>query len=110
MLAGGLVVCLCSIPLLGAEDGSEQDLPGYYEFFAKTGKLTRLDSEVKRDEAVKAGKIVPVPMNQPLPDLRLPFRDHIAYGLKSEFPQDDNDYYKYYNRPEQSTAHWIQYF
>ena len=30
MLAGGLVVCLCSIPLLGAEEGSEQDLPGYY--------------------------------------------------------------------------------
>ena len=72
MLAGGLAVCLCSVPLLGAEEGSEQDLPGYYEFFAKTGKLTRLDSEVKRDEAVKAGKIVPVPMNQPLPDLRLP--------------------------------------
>lgn len=81
LLVGGLVVCLCSVPLLGAEE-VKQDLPGYYEFFAKTGKLTRLDSEVKRDEAVKAGKIVPAPMNQPLPDLKLPDGFGKVYGTR----------------------------
>ena len=73
-LAGvfGLVIGLSAVPVSGVQEDTERDLPGYYEFFTKTGKLTRLNSEVKRDDAVKAGKITPVAMNEPLVDLRLP--------------------------------------
>ena len=73
-LAGvfGLVIGLSVGPVSGAQEDPERDLPGYYEFFTKTGKLTRLTSEVKRDDDVKAGKITPVAMNEPLVDLRLP--------------------------------------
>ena len=73
-LAGvfGFVIGLTVVPVSGVQEDTERDLPGYYEFFAKTGKLTRLRSEVKRDEDVKAGKITPVAMNEPLIDLKLP--------------------------------------
>ena len=68
----GLVTGLFSVSVIGAEEDAREDLPGYYEFFTKTGKLTRLSSEVKRDDEVKAGKITPVAMNEPLIDLKLP--------------------------------------
>jgi hypothetical protein len=68
----GLIVSLSAGPVSSAQEDTERDLPGYYEFFTKTGKLTRLTSEVKRDDAVKAGKITPVAMNEPLVDLKLP--------------------------------------
>jgi hypothetical protein len=74
LLAGvfGFVVSLGAMPVCAAQKDAVQDLPGYYEFFAKAGKLTRLTSEVKRDDAVEAGKIKPVPMHEPLVDLKLP--------------------------------------
>jgi len=74
LLAGmfGFLISLSAEPVSGAQEDAERDLPGYYEFFTKTGKLTRLKSEVKRDDDVKAGKIKPVPMNEPLIDLKLP--------------------------------------
>lgn len=73
-LAGafGFLVSLGAVPASGAQEDAERDLPGYYEFFTKTGKLTRLKSEVKRDDDVKAGKILPVAMNEPLIELKLP--------------------------------------
>ena len=74
LLAGvfGFVISLNASALSESQEDAKQDLPGYYEFFAKTGKLTRLTSEVKRDDDVKAGKIKPVPMHEPLLDLKLP--------------------------------------
>jgi hypothetical protein len=51
---------------------SVRDLPGYYEFFLKTGKLSRLKSETKRDEAIQTGKLKPVTVNEAVIDLKLP--------------------------------------
>ncbi|MCP4455007.1 MAG: hypothetical protein GY809_26400 [Planctomycetes bacterium] len=62
----GLAIGLGVVAVHAAQEDATQELPGYYEFFAKTGKLTRLASEVKRDDAVKAGKMKPVAMNEPL--------------------------------------------
>ena len=54
------------------QEPSTPELPGYYEFFMKTGKLTRLASEVKRDDQIQTGKITPVAVNQPIVELTLP--------------------------------------
>jgi len=51
---------------------SVRDLPGYYEFFLKTGKLSRLRSEVKRDDAIQAGSLKPVAVNEAVINLKLP--------------------------------------
>ncbi len=68
----GLTFALCSDRVLVAAETPEKDLPGYYEFFTKTGQFTRLTSEVKRDDQIQAGKISPVVVNEPVIDLRLP--------------------------------------
>ena len=54
------------------QEPSTPELPGYYEFFMKTGKLTRLVSEVKRDDQIQTGKITPVVVNKPVVELMLP--------------------------------------
>ena len=64
-LTSGLVSPCCA-------QESVRDLPGYYEFFLKTGKLSRLKSEVKRDDAMQAGTLKPVAVNEPVIDLKLP--------------------------------------
>ena len=66
------VLGVSSLPAFGASERTERDLPGYYEFFTKTGKVTRLKSEVKRDEEIQAGKITPIAVNEPVIDLELP--------------------------------------
>lgn len=62
------------------------DLPGYYEFFMKAGKLSQLNAEAKRDEKIQTGELKPLYSNQPVMDLRLPdgfgqwhgTRDHVG--------------------------------
>jgi len=59
----------------GAEPGpnkTEAELPGYYEFFMKAGKLSQLKPEVTRDEKIRAGELKPVYGNAPVLDLQLP--------------------------------------
>jgi len=48
------------------------ELPGYYEFYMKTGKQETLRQERARDRQLEAGELVTVRMNQPLPPLSLP--------------------------------------
>lgn len=70
-----VIVLMCNfggVVLAQEEDGATPELPGYYEFFVKTGKLTRLESEVKRDDQIQTGKITPVAVNEPVIDLTLP--------------------------------------
>jgi hypothetical protein len=63
---------------------SETDkLPGYYEFFMKSGELTRIKPELERDLKIEAGAIKPMAMDQPLPELALP----LASGEKLKFNQ-----------------------
>ena len=51
------------------------DLPGYYEFYMKTGKQETLRQERARDRQIEAGELVTVRMNEPLPPLSLPLPD-----------------------------------
>ena len=71
---GGAIVISLAVGLVSPaqETESERDLPGYYEFFLKTGKLSRLRSEVKRDEAIQTGTLKPIAVNKPVIELRLP--------------------------------------
>jgi hypothetical protein len=67
-----IALIFSSIPVFSAQAEAARDLPGYYEFFTKTGKLTRLKSEVKRDDEIQSGKITPVAVNEPVIDLKFP--------------------------------------
>jgi hypothetical protein len=78
-----MALSLSSVPVLGARVEAERNLPGYYEFFTKTGKLTRLQSEVKRDDEIQAGKITPVAVNQPVIDLKFPDGFSNVYGTRN---------------------------
>ncbi len=68
-----VMACTLKGQALAQERGdASPKLPGYYEFFMKTGKLTRLASEVKRDDQIQTGKIKPVAVNKPVVGLTLP--------------------------------------
>jgi hypothetical protein len=62
---------------------SVRDLPGYYEFFLKTGKLSRLKSEVKRDEAIQTGTLKPVAVNKPVIELKLPDGFEVVHSTRA---------------------------
>ena len=56
-----------------AADPPEADaLPGYYEFFMKTGRLVRITQEVERDDRIAAGELQPVRVKTQLPDMTFP--------------------------------------
>jgi hypothetical protein len=55
-------------------------LPGYYEFFAKAGKLTKLDAEKKSDELIKSGELKPITVNQPVIDVQLPDKNKTLHS------------------------------
>ena len=65
----------------GAEPPQADRLPGYYEFFMKSGRRVRIEQEVQRDEKIAAGEIRPISVNKPLPDISLP----LASGGKVRF-------------------------
>lgn len=52
------------------------ELPGYYEFFKRSGSMVRLDEELARDRAIEAtGEWVSAELDIPAPDLKLPGSD-----------------------------------
>ncbi|GEM_PF-3400062 len=52
------------------------ELPGYYEFYKRTGSQVRLDEEIVRDRSLAAdGEWVPVALEAPAPKLMLPGPD-----------------------------------
>jgi hypothetical protein len=69
-----------------ANEENAEALPGYYEFFMKAGRQTRLGAEAKRDEKIRTGALKAVHDNKPVLDLRLPdafgrlhgTRDHVG--------------------------------
>ncbi len=48
------------------------ELPGYYEFYMKTGSQRTLRQERARDQRIESGQLGPVIVNKPLPPLSLP--------------------------------------
>ena len=59
-------------PVWCQEAERNEDLPGYYEFFMKAGKLTRIADEVKQDERIQSGELKPVHVGKPAVEVRLP--------------------------------------
>lgn len=85
-LATFLVIALAS-ELISSSSAqaseSGRDLPGYYEFFLKTGKLSHLKSEIKRDEAIQTGKLKPVAVNEAVIDLKLPDGSNTVHSTRA---------------------------
>lgn len=81
----GLTAVLLGIAAGGSVRGAEPPqagrLPGYYEFFMKSGRKVRIQQEVQRDRKIDAGEIRPIIVNKPLPDMSLP----LASGKKLRF-------------------------
>ncbi len=81
----GLAAVLLGIaaggPVRGAEPPQAGRLPGYYEFFMKSGRRVRIKQEEQRDKKIAAGEIKPISVSKPLPDISLP----LASGKKVRF-------------------------
>ncbi len=84
----GLTAVLLGIaaggPVRGAEPPQADRLPGYYQFFMKSGRQVRIQQEVQRDRKIDAGEIKPISVNKPLPDISLP----LASGRKVRLRDD----------------------
>ncbi len=66
------VLFVVALTLHAEPNSRETDtIPGYYEFFMKTGKLVRLKTEIKRDQQIAAGELKPQQMSTPLPKWKL---------------------------------------
>ena len=65
-----------------SKDSPRAELPGYYAFFMKAGKLSHLKNEITRDKKIERGELKPIYGNEPVIDLRLPdgFKNH--YGTR----------------------------
>ena len=62
-----------SLSSLAAQQSITNDnLPGYYEFFMKTGRAVQIRAERNRDAKIEAGELYPVSMESQLRDLVLP--------------------------------------
>lgn len=59
-----------------------QDLPNYFQFFMKTGKLEAIPAEVKRNELIASGELGPIHVGKPVPDFRLPDGFGNTIGLR----------------------------
>lgn len=81
-IAVGLV-----LPVYAQDTEPAPDLPGYYEFFLKTGKLTQLKSEAKRDEAIQTGDLKALAVNEPVQDLKLPDAFNVMHGTRAHVGQ-----------------------
>ena len=68
---------------VSAEPVRADRLPGYYEFFMKAGKLTRIAPEEARDEQISTGQLVPVRVIKALPDVSLPLPSGDPLDLRS---------------------------
>jgi len=67
----------------------KKSLPGYYQFFLKTGRLSKLPPEAAREKALEAGKLAFEKLEIPLPDLALPAADGRPVSLR-QYAGDGN--------------------
>jgi len=52
--------------------GDAKSLPGYYQFYEKTGELVRIPAEVKRDDRIEEGRLRIRRFEAPLIEMELP--------------------------------------
>ena len=62
-------------PLTAQESVILDELPGYYEFFMKAGRLVQIDAEEERNAKIDEGELFPESVEIDLPDLTLPLAE-----------------------------------
>jgi hypothetical protein len=67
-----LGLALSLAPLAAQESVIIDELPGYYEFFMKTGDQQQIRAEVRRNARIEAGELRPVTVDTAMPDFVLP--------------------------------------
>lgn len=67
-----LALGLSLSPLAAQQSTTIEQLPGYYEFFMKTGRAVQIRAEKKRDAKIEEGELYPESVERQLPDLVLP--------------------------------------
>jgi hypothetical protein len=77
-----LAIAAGSGAALAEEKQAKKDLPGYYEFFRKAGKLERLPQEVQRDQQIETGQLKPIHVGKPIEDIKLPDASGKRIGLR----------------------------
>ncbi len=84
ILALTLALTFCiAAPIAIADPVEEVDgLPRYYEFFMKEGGQVVIAPERERDEQIDRGEAVPVAVDVPAPDFRLPDGFGNVIGLR----------------------------
>ena len=71
-LRTSLGLALSLAPLAAQESVIIDELPGYYEFFMKTGDQQQIRAEVRRNARIEDGDLVPVAVETAMPDFVLP--------------------------------------
>jgi hypothetical protein len=72
-----------ALAILGGRPAiAQDDLPGYYQFFMKSGDLTVLNEERERDEEIASGDIAPVHVGKLVADFKLPDGFGNTIGLR----------------------------
>ena len=85
-----LALGLSLSPLAAQESTTIDRLPGYYEFFMKTGRLERIGPERQRDDLIDAGKLAPETRSDPLPAFILPNAAGDAVELRAAADAERN--------------------
>lgn len=67
-----LALGLSLSPLVAQQSTTMDKLPGYYEFFMKTGAQVQIRAEKNRDAKIEEGELYPESVEKQLPDLVLP--------------------------------------
>ncbi len=71
-LRTSLGLALSLAPLAAQESVIIDELPGYYEFFMKTGDQQQIRAEVRRNARIEDGDLVPVAVETAMSDFVLP--------------------------------------
>ncbi|MHC5065247.1 MAG: hypothetical protein ACYTG5_14870 [Planctomycetota bacterium] len=71
----GLGLSLLPASLPAQEQVIIDELPGYYEFFMKAGKLAQIEAEEQRNAKIEEGELFPESVEIDLPDFNLPLAE-----------------------------------
>ena len=83
LATAALGVALLAPPGLAHTHAPGEELPGYYQWYKRSGDLTRLDQEVERDRAMVAGDTwAPVKVGRQAPDWSFPAPDGTQVPLR----------------------------
>jgi hypothetical protein len=88
VMLAAIIIFIVSLSLQVTATGqtnsaNKKELPGYYQFFMKTGQLTRIKPEIERDRQIESGELKTIAIDQPLPEFVLPLASGEKLKLNS---------------------------